>query len=106
VSECQGHKSDGTPCGAQAVDGQDYCRHHLDQRDEVEESSKVVSATPKQVGRQSGPKESDVDLEKRGVDSLVKAVDDARGAGTLIDAGRALLEHYRWRQNRRDEDGE
>lgn len=85
MAQCQYIKPDGDQCGANAVTGSDYCRHHPPD----EESEKAVEAEGKRL----------IDgAESVAVETLLDVAKNGRGPGARTTASAELLEHVRWRE--------
>jgi len=82
VSTCHADTADGSPCGANALTGSDYCRHHQPDTPEDDEAPWCMAL--------DGP-------EEVALDTLMDLADDARSEKTRVAAAEAILKHVRER---------
>jgi len=87
---CAGTKANGDPCGAQPMEGSDYCRHH---RPDPDDSEKVVGPEGKSLAAH----------EEKAVGRLYELADGARTESVQRKASADLLAHIRWKRERDDE---
>lgn len=83
MTQCIHIKDDGEQCGAQALKGADYCRHHVD-------SEKVVETTGKSFDA----------VEGKAIDVLEEEMERSSGPNARVRAAESILEHVRWREGR------
>lgn len=86
MSQCDYIKDDGEQCGAQAVTGRDYCRHHPPDSEQLRGAKDTAPSQGKAVGQS---------YDEKAITELTALLDDARSGSTKVQAAEVLLRHAR-----------